>query len=309
MRAHNLVPILLVEDDPENRALVAGLLADSGSPLALARSGREALAKLQGTVEHMIVVSSGVLHDMSAAEMLAAVVRDGGLARRHAFVLVTPEADDIQRAREWQTRVPLFTVLEPYSYDELQQAVSRAAECVELSRELYGSGEVMSRGKEYVAADRGDVAATAGRLPAREAAKRPTSEPGPTTAVMVVGGERGIRRLVEHVLTQDPFVVMATEDEQVALACLRACAEPMVVVLNTTAAREQVDFMEAVIQEARLVRHTYVLLAPTGFWLSARQHDLLAMLNAPVVKKPFSPIALRKSIQALASPPVSAPPS
>jgi hypothetical protein len=54
------------------RSLVASLLADQGPRLMVARSGREGLAKLQASAEHVVVVSSGVLQDVSVAEFVRA---------------------------------------------------------------------------------------------------------------------------------------------------------------------------------------------------------------------------------------------
>jgi hypothetical protein len=114
---------------------------------------------------------------------------------------------------------------------------------------------------------------------------------------MVVGGESGTRTCIARLLARDPYVVSATGDAEVALTWLRACTEPMSVIVNTTATLQYLDFLHAVAEEAQLIRHTYLLMVPTGHWLSADQRELLGMLNAPVVKKPFAPSTLRASFQ------------
>lgn len=297
-------PVLLIEDDPDMRDMVVGLLDDEVSTLMVAHSAREGLARLQATPDHMVVVTSGVIRDMSAADMLAAVVRDGGLARRHAFVLVTPEEHDIETVSAWRTRVPLFIVLEPYGRDELLVAVARAAQCADLSRDLCLApltGDAFV-GKLHAAADDGEEVSGV-------AATTPPSPLGSVLGIVVVGGEPGIRTLVSHTLAYAHLAAAHTSDHQVALAWLRACRDPMVVVLNGTRAEQHFDLLLEVVNEASLVRHTYLLMLPHDVWLMPWQRDLLGLLNIPVVSKPFSPVAFRKGMLALASPLAGAAPT
>lgn len=304
MRWSGKVPILVIEDDPEIRALVVSLLVEDASLLLEARSGREGLGRLQASAEHMVVVCSGVLRDVSAADLLEAVARDGGLARRHAYVLVTPEAGTLELARTWPERMPLFMLLEPYTRSELQEAVARAAQCVELSRTLYGAPRAEVRGPQaHGGVVRGERSGTDRMLRARGSSQpEPSSLPA---GVVVVGGEPGIRTLIEHTLARGSQRVAHTQSAAEALTWLRASSEQALVLLNGTRRTLHLDFLRAAVEEASLVRHTYMLLAPVDVWLSQAQRDLLGMLNVRVVRKPFSPMALREAVRVLAAPAVS----
>jgi CheY-like chemotaxis protein len=302
-------PILLIEDDADMRALVGSLLEDEDSPVMVASSGRAGLARLQATTEHMVVVCSGALCDMTAAAMLAAAARDGGLVRRHAFVVVGPEQDALALARAWETRVPIFTVLEPYSRNELHLAVERATQCATLSRTLFGaprSEHATALPHSHLRGEPSDLGRVRELRTMGNAGEEPAQHERATNGVMIVGGAPGIRRLMAGVLSRGPFAVTSVADEQVSLAWLRACPEPMVVILNATRLRLQQELVRSASKEARLVRHTYILMLPTGIYVSVKHQELLGLLNVPIMRTPFSPSGFRDAVRELATSGVSA---
>ena len=71
-------PVLVVDDDPDNRALISHLLSSEGYPVATATDGREALNRLPDLRPSVILLD------------LEMPVMDGRMFRQHQLDLASP---------------------------------------------------------------------------------------------------------------------------------------------------------------------------------------------------------------------------
>jgi len=129
-------PALVVEDDPDLRALLHELLEDAGyRPTMEASDGWQALAVLRRSLRPLVVLldlglprldGAGLLRHMAGA---ARRRRRGHRGRpRHAYVLVTASYEAappelVARVGAWQIPV----VRKPFDLDELLAVVAQAA--------------------------------------------------------------------------------------------------------------------------------------------------------------------------------------
>jgi two-component system OmpR family response regulator len=115
--------VLLVEDDDDNRELMAEVLTSSGYEVVSASSGQDGLKQLS---EHSIdvVVTDVGMPGMGGLEMARAAK---AIAPQVPVVIVTgwAERDDIARARGREVDAVLIKPVDP---DALTQAVSDVAQ-------------------------------------------------------------------------------------------------------------------------------------------------------------------------------------
>jgi two-component system OmpR family response regulator len=114
--------VLLVEDDDDNRELMAEVLASSGCEVLSAASGQEGLKTLSEHSVDVVVTDVG-MPGMGGLEMARAAKT---IAPKVPVVIVTgwAERDDIARARGHEVDAVLIKPVDP---DALTQAVSDVA--------------------------------------------------------------------------------------------------------------------------------------------------------------------------------------
>ncbi len=114
------VRVLLVEDDDDNRELMAEVLAAAGFEVVSAASGREGLRRLSERAVDVIVTDVG-MPGMGGLELAAAAK---ALAPAVPIIVVTgwAEREDIATAREVDA-----VLVKPVDPDTLAQAVSDVA--------------------------------------------------------------------------------------------------------------------------------------------------------------------------------------
>lgn len=81
--------ILIVDDEPDIRASLRGLLEYEGYTVGEAVDGMGGLALLRASARPLIVLLDYKMPRMNGGEMLQAVMADPQLAGRHAFIFVT----------------------------------------------------------------------------------------------------------------------------------------------------------------------------------------------------------------------------
>lgn len=115
--------VLLVEDDDDNRELMAEVLAASGCQVLSAASGKEGLKKLSEHSVDVVVTDVG-MPGMGGLEMARAAK---AIAPTVPVVVVTgwAERDDIAKARGREVDAVLIKPVDP---DALTQAVSDVAQ-------------------------------------------------------------------------------------------------------------------------------------------------------------------------------------
>ncbi len=114
------VRVLLVEDDDDNRELMAEVLATSGFDVVSAASGRDGLRSLAERSVDVIVTDVG-MPGMGGLELASAAKR---VAPSVPIIVVTgwAEREDISSAREVDA-----VLVQPVDPDVLAQAVSDVA--------------------------------------------------------------------------------------------------------------------------------------------------------------------------------------
>jgi CheY-like chemotaxis protein len=127
MTAQSVVPVLVVEDDPDIRDSIRAVLEEVGYAVFAAATAGEALDYLHGTVPAHVVLLDYVLPD-GGVGLLHAAKRDPGL-KRHCYVLVTAAQLD-QFSDEEQRLIAdvcLEVVDKPFDMDNLLKALAAAA--------------------------------------------------------------------------------------------------------------------------------------------------------------------------------------
>ena len=115
-------PILIVDDDPEVAGVLAAILAEEGCDAAIARDGREALARARAIAPRLILLDV-LLPDLDGAEVCRRLQADPATAHIPiVFVTGTPTTLDGDRLAGCAHRGILR---KPVSMDQLLAAVER----------------------------------------------------------------------------------------------------------------------------------------------------------------------------------------
>jgi CheY-like chemotaxis protein len=121
--------VLVVDDDRYTRDALRLALEDAGHAVMEAADGESALAVLGATSDGLVVLLDQMMPKMTGLDVLHAAARDVGLARRHAYVLLTA-SPHLGRAHldalDGQLHVAL--VAKPFDLDVLLEAVEQAAQ-------------------------------------------------------------------------------------------------------------------------------------------------------------------------------------
>ena len=113
--------ILVVDDDPIIRDMMADILDFEGYTTCVARNGYEALQMLGGE-EDFLVFLDIMMPGMSGEEVCAVLQREPGLRKRHVIVLMSA-LDNLEEAASLKADAilqkpflaeDLITILEPY---------------------------------------------------------------------------------------------------------------------------------------------------------------------------------------------------
>src|SRR5438094_2613820 len=137
---HERIRVLVVDDDPEVRALLGRVLTKSSWSTADASSGAEAMATL-GRQEFDVVLLDVKLPDASGLDILR-WPRESDVDTE--FVILTGNAD-VETAVEAMRLGAYDFVAKPWRNAELVQVIGKAAEKKDLRRENHALKEVMTR--------------------------------------------------------------------------------------------------------------------------------------------------------------------
>jgi two-component system, chemotaxis family, chemotaxis protein CheY len=120
-------PILIVDDEPDMRLMLRGLLEDVGYAIDEAGDGLQGLARLRAASSRFVVLLDYKMPRMNGGEMLRAVLADPQIAGRHAFIFISanlpafsPELLQLLDA----TAIPL--VQKPFEFPALLDEIERA---------------------------------------------------------------------------------------------------------------------------------------------------------------------------------------
>jgi CheY-like chemotaxis protein len=113
--------VLVVDDDPIIRDMMADILDFEGYTICVARNGYEALQRLRGE-EDFLVFLDIMMPGMSGKEVCAVLKREPELRKRHVIVLMSA-LDNLEEAASLKADAilqkpflaeDLVTILEPY---------------------------------------------------------------------------------------------------------------------------------------------------------------------------------------------------
>lgn len=120
--------VLVVDDDAAIRETLRELLEDAGYHVREAADGAAALRALRASKERLVALVDLKMPRMDGHELLGTVATDPDLARRHAYILVTANADTQTLAfARLLTRLSVPIVAKPFEIDDILKLVAAAA--------------------------------------------------------------------------------------------------------------------------------------------------------------------------------------
>jgi CheY-like chemotaxis protein len=121
--------VLVVDDDPDMRALLRDFLQDEGYSIHEARDGQVALDWLRQTAERWIVLADHQMPRLNGAGLITAVLADPQLAARHAFIYMTAADRVISPDLHLQLEALHAPILfKPFSFDDFLATVTASVE-------------------------------------------------------------------------------------------------------------------------------------------------------------------------------------
>lgn len=121
--------VLVVDDDPDIRTLLRGILEDAGYTVGVARDGQMALDLLQQTSERWVVLTDHLMPRLGGPGLVAAVFADPQLRTRHAVIYMSAGDRDIDLDTQHLLAVLDAPVLpKPFSSAVCVALVAAAAE-------------------------------------------------------------------------------------------------------------------------------------------------------------------------------------
>jgi CheY-like chemotaxis protein len=122
------IHVLVVEDDPDLRALLRTFLQDEGCSVCAASDGQMALDLLRQTSERWVVLADHQMPRLNGAGLIAAVLADPQLAARHAFIYMTAADRVIPPDLQLQLETLGAPILgKPFTFDACLAAVAAAS--------------------------------------------------------------------------------------------------------------------------------------------------------------------------------------
>lgn len=120
--------VLVVDDDAAIRETLRELLEDAGYHVREAADGVAALRALRASEERLVALVDLKMPRMDGHALLDVVAADPDLARRHAYILVTANADTQSLAfARLLTRLSVPVVAKPFEIDDILAVVAAAA--------------------------------------------------------------------------------------------------------------------------------------------------------------------------------------
>jgi CheY-like chemotaxis protein len=121
--------VLVVDDDAGLRALLVSMLADEGYAVLQASDGQPALRQLREHSTGLVVLLDLHMPMVTGFEVLRAVDEDASLSARHAFVLMSAQANALPpEFCELLQRQQIPILTKPFETSEMLAAVTAAAE-------------------------------------------------------------------------------------------------------------------------------------------------------------------------------------
>lgn len=115
-------PVLIVEDDPDVRESLRGVVLDEGYCVAEAGDGRQALEYLRAHANPCVMILDLMMPVMDGWQLLAAMKDDAALGRIPVVVVSASSVDKLQTA---QTLGAVALLRKPVHLDALLEAVER----------------------------------------------------------------------------------------------------------------------------------------------------------------------------------------
>jgi CheY-like chemotaxis protein len=113
--------ILLVDDDPGVRAILASLLAEAGHTVIEASSGAEALSRLEATESFSLLMTDLGMPKMNGWEL----IRTAKLLRPELPVVLVTGWGETPRGQRPSDPQPDVILAKPVTEDDLRQAIVR----------------------------------------------------------------------------------------------------------------------------------------------------------------------------------------
>ncbi len=123
--------VLVVEDDEDIRESMRLILEGEGYQVLEAPDGAAGLAILQQSLSALVVLVDFRMPRMDGIAMLREVAKYDSLARRHVYVLVTANYDQLPPGgADLIASLAVGTVKKPFDVDVLLSAVARACDAL-----------------------------------------------------------------------------------------------------------------------------------------------------------------------------------
>lgn len=123
-----MTPVLVVDDDQDTREAIRLLLEDEGYAVAEAADGLQTLEVLRSHPDPLVVLLDLDLPRLDGAGVLREVARDGQLAARLAFIVMTAVSyKHYAAAGELCRELAVPLIAKPFDLDTLLDAVAAAA--------------------------------------------------------------------------------------------------------------------------------------------------------------------------------------
>jgi CheY-like chemotaxis protein len=120
--------VLVVDDEPGQRAMLRLLLEDGGHQVQEASAGELALDALRTAPERMVVLLDQIMPGLGGDEVLNIIAGDATLAARHAYILLTASPQRVHGVHpELLAQLNVPVVEKPFDMDALLQVVAGAA--------------------------------------------------------------------------------------------------------------------------------------------------------------------------------------
>src|SRR5690348_13438770 len=123
--------ILVVDDDPSNRTILAQELAHKGFAVDTVRGGKEALARIESAPPDLVIVDY-MMPDLSGLEVLQELRRKGN----DIPVIMITAYGSVERAVETMKVGAYDFITRPFDPDHIEIVVRKALERQTLKREV-----------------------------------------------------------------------------------------------------------------------------------------------------------------------------
>jgi DNA-binding response OmpR family regulator len=130
--------VLVVDDEPAIRALVAKIVARAGHPVDTARDGAEAIEKI-GVTDYSVIVLDLMMPNVDGYGLLRHLKSRGGV--KPAVIVIS--AGDSAALRQLDASMVHSILRKPFDIDVLGDLITAAAEAAEENNARADSGDVL----------------------------------------------------------------------------------------------------------------------------------------------------------------------